>query len=498
MFDRNLKILLVSPEVVPFAKVGGLADVAGSLPKALATLGEGELGHDVRVALPRYQRIAGGRYRTDFPVPMGPRQETAIIRETNIEAKLGEVKREIPVYLVDNYHYFNREGIYAYGDDAERFAFFCKAVLEMLPRLGFQPDVIHCNDWQTGLIPLYLRTKYRHDPFYSRMAAVYTIHNLQYQGNFDRAILPLLGIGDELFHPEGVEFYGTVSFMKAGLQFADVLSTVSPTYAEEIKTPELGERMDGLLRKRADDLYGIVNGINYHEFNPQTDPRLWFNYDKDHPEGKRENKRALQQELRLPVRELPLLGVISRLVSQKGIDLLAPVLDDLMQLDVQMVLLGTGDPHYERLFQDFQRRYPDRIAVFIGFNGVLAQRIYAGSDLFLMPSRFEPCGLGQMISMRYGTIPVVRATGGLADTVRDYTDNPETGNGFVFRAYEPEALLDAVRRALEVYRRDQNEWLRLVRRVMEIDHSWAKSAAGYVELYQAALKKVRGLAEIAV
>lgn len=498
MFDRNFRVLLVSAEMVPFAKVGGLADVAGSLPKALATLAEGELSCDVRVVMPRYKGINGLQYVTDFPVDIAGRQVTAIIRQGKIEARQGDMKVDVPVYFVDNYHYFNREGIYAHGDDAERFAFFDKAVMEMLPRINFQPDIVHCNDWQTGLIPFYLKTRYRQDPFFAQTASAFTIHNLQYQGNFDKSVMGLAGVGEEYFNPDGVEFYGTFSYMKTGLVFADVLNTVSQTYAEEVMTPELGERMEGVLRKRSQDLYGIVNGINYHEMNPKTDPRLWVNYDRFSMEGKRENKRALQQEMRLPVKDVPLIGLVSRLVSQKGLDLLEGAVEDLMQEDFQLVMLGTGDPHYENLFRQIQQRYPEKVAVVIGFNGVLAQRIYAGSDMFLMPSRFEPCGLGQLIAMRYGTVPIVRSTGGLTDTVKDYDAHPGAGNGFAFTPYRAEDLKETVERALRLYREDPGAWDRLARRDMEIDHSWAKSGADYLELYQAALKKVRGPVEVAM
>lgn len=499
MFDRNLRILIVASEVAPFAKVGGLADVAGSLPKALATLGEGELANDVRVVMPRYRRIGNARYVTDFAVDMGNRQETAIIRESFIEAKLGDVQAMVPVYFVDNHHYFNRDGIYAYGDDAERFSFFSRAVLDMLPKLGWQPDIIHCNDWQTGPIPFLLKVKYGPaNEFYRKMASVYTIHNLQYQGTFDKSVLRLLGVGEEYFHPGALEFYGQVNFMKAGLVYADVLNTVSRTYAQEIQTPEYGERLDGLLRSRSNDLYGIINGLNYHEFNPRTDPRLVANYDKDFVGAKHENKSELQREMGLPIRDVPVIGLVSRLVSQKGLDILGEALDSIMQGDLQFIALGTGDPYFEDLFRDLSAKHKEKFAAQIGFNGVLAQRIYAGSDMFMMPSRFEPCGLGQLISMRYGTIPIVRATGGLADTVHDYTRQPQAGNGFVFTEYSASAVLDATRRALTLYRQQPEAWAGLVRRVMEADYSWSKSGASYVELYQRALAKVMAQEPIAV
>lgn len=489
MFDRPLKILLASPEVVPFAKIGGLADVAGSLPKALATVSNDNLGNDVRVVMPHYKQIEGARYRMDFPIQFGPRTETVIIREASIEAQLQGEHRVIPVYLVDNHHYYYRDNIYGYPDDAERFTFFCRALLEMLPRLNWQPDLIHCNDWPCGAIPFLLKTAYAGEPFYSRIASVYTIHNLQYQGNFPEYALGLLGVGDDYFTPDLLEFYGMVSYMKMGIQYADVINTVSRTYAGEIQRPEFGERMDGLLRQRAHDLYGIVNGINYHEFNPRTDHRIHRTYDIENINNKKENKYALQKELRLPVREVPLMGIITRLVDQKGLDLIAEISNELMMIDIQVVILGSGDRYYEEMLRSLREKYPQKMSVYIGFNSILAQRIYAGSDMFLMPSRFEPCGLGQLIAMRYGTVPVVRATGGLADTVHDYNPATGSGNGFVFSEYNGRALYHAIARALKLYREDQEQWRRLQRNCMELDFSWAKSGVEYLQLYQEALNK---------
>ncbi|HHW42379.1 glycogen synthase GlgA [Desulfofundulus thermobenzoicus] len=497
MFDRPLKILLVSSEVVPFAKTGGLADVAGSLPKALATIGNDRMGNDVRVAMPHYKGIEGAAYRMDFPVMFNNRAETAIIRESSIEAQYQGEHRIIPVYLVDNHHFFYRDGMYMFPDEAERFAFFCRAVLEMLPRLNWQPDIIHCNDWQTGPIPFHLKERYGHDPFYNRTATVFTIHNLQYQGNFPRETLRILEVGDSYFTPELLEFYGTVSFMKMGILYADVINTVSKTYAAEIQRPEFGERMDGLLRKRSHDLYGIVNGINYHEFNPKTDHRIHRNYDRDSIENKRENKYALQKEMELPVKDVPLLGMISRLVDQKGLDLIARITDRLLAQDIQFVVLGSGDRRYEEMLRNIKSRYPERVGIYIGFNSILAQRIYAGADMFLMPSRFEPCGLGQLIAMRYGTIPIVRATGGLADTVHDYNPVTGSGNGFVFAEYTGDALYDAVERAVRLYREKPDQWRRLIRTAMELDFSWARSGVEYLQLYQEALSRHQARAKTA-
>jgi len=497
MFDRPLKILVVSSEVVPFAKTGGLADVAGSLPKALAVVGNDNMGNDVRVAMPCYRQIEAGLYRMDFPVPFKDRFETAIIRESTIESQYQGERKNIPVYLVDNHHYFYRDRMYMFEDEAERFAFFSRAVLEMLPKLEWQPDVIHCNDWQSGPIPLFLKTHYRQDPFYSRIATVFTVHNLQYQGNFPKDVLRVLGLGEEFFHPERLEFYGSVSFMKAGIIYSDVVNTVSRTYAAEIQRPELGERMDGLLRKRSKDLYGIVNGINYHEFNPKTDPRIHRNYDSNSVANKKENKFALQKEMGLPVKDVPLISLISRLVDQKGLDLISDIIDEMMSEELQFVVLGSGDKHYENIFENIRSRYPDKMGLYLGFNSILAQRIYAGSDMFLMPSRFEPCGLGQLISLRYGTIPIVRFTGGLADTVNDYNQDTGSGNGFGFYEYSGKELLNTIKRAIQLYREKPGQWESLVRNAMELDFSWARSGVEYLQLYQQAMSTHMALQRIA-
>lgn len=482
-FDETYRVLLLSSEVAPFAKTGGLADVAGSLPKALAML-----GNDVRVVLPRYRGIQGLRTLGDFPVWVNGRRETAILRQSFIRAHLSNVERTVPVYFIDNYHYFDRDGLYGYADDAERFAFFSRAALEAARFLGFTPSIVHGNDWQTGPALLLLKTAYAKDPVVGRSAGVFTIHNLQYQGNFDRSALGILGVDETHFHPDGVEFYGQVSYMKAGINYADVVNTVSNTYAQEIQTPACGHGMDGVLRRRSRDLFGIVNGLNYHEFNPATDPRIYRQYDADHLDAKAVNKHELQKEMGLPVADVPLAGMVTRLVSQKGLDLLLGVADQLPSLRLQLVVLGTGDPHYEEALRRLQQQLPGQVAVAIGFNTVLAQRIYAGSDLFLMPSQFEPCGLGQLLALRYGTIPVVRATGGLKDTVADYDAALGTGTGFVFQEYTPNALLSTLRRALELYER-RDAWNRMVRQAMAADFSWNRSAVEYMGLYAAARAK---------
>ncbi len=481
---ENLKILFVSAEVSPYAKTGGLADVAGSLPQSLCAV-----GNDVRVVMPRYKSIkASMNYITDFPVEIGQKKETCIIRSAASDYRTKEENGKVQVYFIDNYHYYDREGIYCHYDDAERFAFFCRAVLEMLPRINFQPDIIHCNDWHTGPICMLLKEQYVKFPFYSNIATIYTIHNLEYQGHFSKDTIRLFNLGEELFTPDKVEFYGVFNFMKAGLVYADILNTVSETYAKEIQTPQYGEKLEGLLKSRSNELFGIVNGISYEEFNPGTDPRIYKNFDSDSFDGKKENKYVLQKELGLPVGDMPVIGLISRLTGQKGLNLIVDVMDEMMSLDMQFVLLGSGDEYYENYFKNAKVKYHDKIGVYIGFNAALAQRIYAGSDMFLMPSRFEPCGLGQIISLRYGTIPIVRATGGLADTISDYDSITETGNGFSFEEFSSDKMLDAVKRSLSLYNK-REKWKQLVGKALDEDFSWSIPAEKYMNLYHMAREK---------
>lgn len=481
----RLKILFVSAEVSPYAKTGGLADVAGSLPKALASM-----GNDVRIVMPRYKKIKNGmNYVTDFPVQLDYKKETCIVRETEMKFKDGAQNKSLPVYFIDSYHYFDRDGIYCYFDDADRFAFFCRAVLEMLPKISFKPDIIHCNDWHTGPVCMLLKEQYKKDSFFSNIAAVYTIHNLEYQGNFPKEVIRLFNMGEEVFTPEKVEFYGMFSFMKAGLVYSDIISTVSKMYAEEIQTPQYGERMEGLLTKRSRDLFGIVNGISYEEFNPAADPKIYKNYSKETFMDKKENKRALQKEMGLPERDVPVLGLVSRLSGQKGLSLIIDEIDRILGHDIQFVLLGEGDEYYHNEFMSIKNRYPGKMGLYLGFNAVLAQRIYAGSDMFLMPSRFEPCGLGQIISLRYGTIPIVRATGGLAETITDFDEDNEQGNGFSFREFSSVELVETIERALKLYNEKPETWQQLVKRALAQDFSWNKSAQKYMDIYHLALGK---------
>ena len=482
---KKKKILFVSAEVFPFAKVGGLADVAGSLPKSLL-----QMGCDVRIAMPRYKNIESEmKYIKDFPVEIGPRLETCIIKEGKIRFKNGNENKVIPVYFVDNHHYFNRQNVYSYYDDEYRFAFFCKAILEMLPEIDFKPDIIHCNDWHTGPICMLLNEKYKENAFYKDIKTLFTIHNLEYMGNFTKKTLTLFGMSEELFVPEKTEFYGMFNFIKTGLVYADAINTVSETYSKEIQTHEYGERLEGLLKSRERDLFGILNGIDYEIFNPETDKYIYKNYNESTINYKKENKYALQKELGLPRKDVPVISLISRMAHQKGLDLVMDKIDEMMENELQFIILGSGEKCYEKGFMELKEKYPEKMAVYTGFNISLAHKIYAASDFFLMPSRFEPCGLGQMISLRYGTIPIVRETGGLAETVIDIEKDKEKGNGFSYKEFCPEDLIKTIKRGIKFYNQDKEAWNRLVKNAMKVDFSWDRSAKKYLELYEKVMKK---------
>jgi starch synthase len=486
MTDSPFKILLMAAEMVPFAKTGGLADVTGALPKALKAR-----GHDIRVVIPRYGRIDRDRFGLrqaldPFQVPMDEHQEDAVLLETEVEASAGS----IPVYMIENAHYYDRDGIYMYEDDADRFIFFCRAALEGIKQLGWQPDVIHCHDWHTAIVPNWLKTVYRDDSFFANVACVYTIHNLAYQGIFGYRVLEIAGVDEYGFiaHPDMPHLNDVVDFMGRGIYYADIVNTVSETYAGEILQPDFGEGLDPLLRDRRDRLYGVLNGIDTEINNPLTDQHIAAHYEAGDPTGKVECKLDLQREAGLPQnRHTPLIGAISRLADQKGFDLIDQIVDPLLRNnDVQLVVMGTGDQRYHDRLNSIRARYPQQVALFLTFNQATAQKIYAGSDMYLMPSRFEPCGLGQMIALRYGSIPIVRETGGLADTVRNFDPTTGEGNGFAFRAYDSMALYAAIIRALENYHY-RGTWQQLIIRAMSADHSWAASARRYVDLYQRAM-----------
>lgn len=484
---KSLKILMLSAEISPFAKTGGVADVVGELPQALKIL-----GHDVRVAMPRYGRIDPPHFGLrqvvpPFPVPLDAATEQASI----LEGKLDD--SEVPAYFVENAKFFNREGIYMYPDDAERFIFFSRAALEMLKRLDWQPDVIHCNDWHTALIPNWLRTIYASDPFFANTATVYTIHNLAYQGIFGYRVLEIAGLAAYGFiaHPSAApEINQVLDFMARGILFANKVNTVSPTYAHEIQTPEFGEKLDPILRERKDHLSGILNGIDIEAFDPTRDTNIARTFTRDLPglEVRTVNKSALQKEIGLPTRgDVPIISMVTRLNDQKGIDLVSQTIDHILDtLDVQFVLMGTGDQRYHDFFARLRQQYPDRVAVFLTFNQQLARKIYAGSDMLLMPSRSEPSGTNQMIAMRYGCIPIVRATGGLADSVENFSVREDKGTGFNFRAVDPWAMFAAISRAVQTYQ-FSDAWRRLQVRAMSVDFSWNAAAASYVQLYEDAI-----------
>ncbi|MEX0602081.1 MAG: glycogen synthase GlgA [Bacteroidota bacterium] len=492
--SKSLNILFVSSEVEPFAKTGGLADVSSALPKAIK-----ELGHEIRIMMPRYRFISEWKFKLhdiirlkEIPVPVNNSIEIGNVKSSFIS----NLKDKVQVYFLDHQKYFGRDGIYQspvgkkdYKDNDERFIFFCRGVLETLKRLGWQPDIIHCNDWQTGLIPGYLKTIYADDPFFKSVRSVFTIHNMAYQGAFPSDSFAKAGLPKELFHAEGVEAYGKFNFLKTALTYVDRITTVSEKYSKEIcSSPEYGAGLEGLLTHRKKDLCGILNGIDYQVWNPATDDSIYRKFDAKSLEAKVDNKKALTAKFRLPFNEsVPILGAISRLVEQKGFDLVLEMLDDLMKQDVQFVLLGDGEPKVEKKFEALQKKYPQKIGLFFGFDEELAHLVEAGSDMFLMPSRYEPCGLNQMYSMRYGTVPLVRATGGLDDTVEDYAEGGK-GTGFKFDKFDSKELLKTIQRALKVYHQPE-EWKKLMRNGMARDFSWENSAKKYVNLYKELLKQ---------
>ncbi|MGI6050332.1 MAG: glycogen synthase GlgA [Acetivibrionales bacterium] len=481
---QKLKVWFASSEVEPFAKTGGLADVAGSLPKALK-----ELGVDIRVVMPKYGQIA-----KEFVSQM------EFLGSCEVELSwrkqyCGIFKLEyggVTFYFLDNEYYFFRESLYGLYEDGERFSFFCRAILDVLPIIDFKPDIIHLNDWQTGMVSLLLDAQYRSmgSGFYKRIHTLFTIHNLKYQGVFHKNILgDLLGLDWKCFNVDGVEFFDQINFLKAGLSYSSTLSTVSRTYAEEIKYDFYGEQLQDLIRRRSGDMYGIVNGIDYQVNDPRTDTRLYANYDIDDLSGKYENKRMLQRDLGLDVtNEVPIVSIVSRLVDQKGLDLVEYLFHELIGIGIQFVVLGTGDKRYEDFFSYAQGVYPGKVSANIKYDATLAQRIYAGSDMYLMPSLYEPCGLSQLFSMRYGTVPIVRETGGLKDTVIPYNKFTKEGTGFSFANYNAHEMKDAIARAVEVYK-NKEDWRALIKTCMSQDFSWQHSAREYKALYEDMLRR---------
>lgn len=499
--SQSLRILLAASEAVPFAKTGGLADVAGVLPLELA-----RLGHDVALVMPGYGMIQASAHgltewgRISVPTSSGPKE--AIIERGTLADDSLPLDRRAKVFAVRYDPYFARPGLYQeagadYPDNLDRFTFFCRSVLQLLLHLQdkaqWTPDVLHAHDWQTALCLAYLKILYPDYAQHSRIGTLFTIHNLGYQGIFPAAYYPTIGLPPSLFAPSGLEFYGSCNVLKSGLIFADLLSTVSETYSREIQTSEFGFGLDGVIRERYDRLVGVVNGIDIDTWNPATDSYLPTHYSAQDLSGKRACKAALQKELQLPVKEVPVLAVVSRLSTQKGLDLVADILPELMVWDLQVALLGTGDAALEALFRSLQSQYPNKLGLKIGFDEGLAHRIEAGADIFLMPSRYEPCGLSQLYSLRYGTVPVVRRTGGLADTVVSYLPSAveeKRATGFMFGEASADALLNAVMLALRVWE-DKSEWKTLMKVGMQSDVSWSRSARRYEDVYRQTLQYVR-------
>ena len=473
-----MKVLYAASEALPFIASGGLGDVAGSRPQALRKRLVG-----CRVVMPLYDNIKQElkdtmKFITNISVPVAWRRQYCGI----FEARSGGVI----YYLLDNQYYFKRDSLYGFYDDAERFAFFSRAILEIIPYIDFKPDIIHCNDWQTALTPVYYSTMYAQRPGYENIKTVFTIHNIQYQGVYGDELIDNV-VGIDHAHKNLVEYDGTVNLMKGAIECANAVTTVSPSYAKEILDPWYSHGLDPILRERSFKLRGILNGIDVINYDPETDKDIFKNYTADNIRGKYTNKRELQKLLGLPEKsDTPVMGMVTRLVSHKGLDLCKAVLDELLATtDIQLVVLGSGDYQYEEFFRGLAARYPDKVGLCLGFVPDLARKIYAGADLFLMPSKSEPCGLSQMVALRYGTIPIVRETGGLRDSVRDSGDNE--GNGFVFSSYNAHDMLHAIRRAVEGYQ-DKEGWAILVKRAMDSDNSWGKSANDYIKMYKEVLK----------
>ncbi len=468
-----MNVLFCSSEVFPFAATGGLADVCGSLPPALE-----KVGVHVAVMMPHYKNIK----RKNFPIEK--------INNAVSKTKLGGT---VDVYLVENRAFFERDGLYSepagdYSDNLERFHFFCRESLELMKQLNLKPDVIHCHDWQTALIPVYLKTILHDDSFYRHIKSFLTIHNLAYQGIFHKSEYFKLGLPETYFGMDGFEFYGKVNLLKAGILLSDMVTTVSPRYAKEIQTKEFGCGLEGVLHKRGRHIHGVLNGIDYNRWNPETDPYITQPYCAKTVNDKAINKQSLQKECGFTVdADIPLLGFVARLSAQKGIDLLVQVIDDLIKENCQLVLLGEGEKKYQDILRNLSRRYPDKISIHLAFDESRAHRIYAGSDIFLMPSHYEPCGLSQMISLCYGTIPVVFKTGGLADTIVPFNPADSQGNGFIFTRYERKDFMKSLETALKIYRQ-KKDFKRIIKNAFSCNFSWEKAAKEYQHLYKECLQ----------
>ena len=470
-----MKILFASSEVAPFIKTGGLADVAGSLPQALA-----REGHEVKVILPLYEGI-GQEWREQmtflkyFNVTLSWRQ---------VYCGIFQLEREgVAYWFVDNEYYFKRWQLYGHFDDCERFAFFSRAIIETPGQLDWAPDIIHCNDWQTAMIPVFYRVLYQYHQEYENIRILYTIHNIQYQGVYGKEVITEL-MGIPTYHTNLLEFDGMVNLMKGAIETADRITTVSPTYAKEILDPWYSYGMDRALVRRQDGIVGILNGIDVVGYNPETDPNIPKHYSAAKIQGKKDCRKALLEECHLTDTNAPVIGIVTRFVAHKGIQLVQQTFHEMLQMGCRFVILGSGERLYEDFFREMQAEYPEQVHVTVGFVPAMARRIYAGADIFLMPSQNEPCGLAQMVAMRYGTIPVVRETGGLKDSVFDA--GGENGNGFTFKTYDAYDMLDAVKRACALFG-DKRKWNALVRHAMKCDYSWNTSAEQYMELYRSVL-----------
>ena len=483
-----LKVLFASSEVVPFAKTGGLADVAGSLPIALKNI-----GCDVRVIMPFYKMVEPAAKERkllveNIEIPVGNKIYAGDIWEASIGGA-------VPAYLIKCDEFFDRSSLYGtakgdYRDNAERFIFFSRCALECCLNIDFSPDIIHCHDWQAGLIPAYLKTLYSAERRFKHTGTVFTIHNIAYQGVFARDAFKLTGLPESIFSIDGLEYYGQMCILKSALMFSDIINTVSKKYSEEIQTTEYGYGMEGILVKRKNDLYGIINGVDYAEWSPETDAFTAAPFSAADLKGKQACKDDLLKEYGLPesLSSRPILGVISRLADQKGFNLLADIMDELMAMDVGFVLLGNGEQKYHDLFERIARQYPKKAGIKIAYNNSLAHKIEAGSDMFLMPSRYEPCGLNQIYSLKYATVPIVRATGGLDDTIVDYKEADGSGNGFKFTDYNAREFMRTIQRALKLFE-DKKKWHKLMQNCMSYDFSWKQSALRYAELYKKAMTK---------
>lgn len=498
MKNKNLRILFITTEATPFFKTGGLADVSSALSQSLV-----ELKHEVRLVLPKYGAVDERRFKIheivrlkEIPIHLGNEIELVSMRSCFLVGS----KVKVQLYFFDNPKYFSsRKGLYQdvntkkdYPDNHERFILYAKGIMEMLKKLGWTPDIIHCNDWQTGLIPAYLKTVYADLEILKDTKVVFTIHNVEFPGIFPKEVFKLTGLPSSVLNEITVNDGSQISFLKAGVVYADAITTVSEKYAEELCTnDEIGGIIKNALKKRKNDFYGIINGADYSIWNPETDKLISATYNVKDFQGKQENKKVLLEYFKLPVNlETPVIGTISRFAEQKGIDLIQNAIEELLELDVVYILLGQGDKKYQQFFEKIQKKYPKKFGFYAGFNEELAHLIEAGADMYLMPSKYEPCGLTQLYAMKYGTIPIVRYTGGLADTVERLNGNFDEGTGFVFKKYEVEEMMKEVKRALKLYQ-DKEKWFRLMKNAMAKDFSWLNSAKKYVELYKKLLKDTK-------